>query len=196
VSVAAVIAVTIGALLNADPKRIVQGISRMRIAIVPLIALTFVVDCFTPLGIAVPMLYVLPVFLASLTVGVEWSMAAAVLANVLTYVGYHVSPGGRWYRRRIPKPFDRFGPDLGRRHYRLALTECPWRYPNLLCQPKIGAGNWHYDVDRLEAEVIVDGLTTYDGPSDLRVLQAAIAKALCRSYQSGRDAPPPDEDMD
>ena len=48
----------------------------------------------------------------------------------------------------------------------------------------------------LEAEVIVDGLTTYDGPSDLRVLQAAIAKALCRSYQSGRDAPPPDEDMD
>ena len=44
----------------------------------------------------------------------------------------------------------------------------------------------------LEAEVIVDGLTTYDGPRDLRVLQAAIAiaKALCRSDQSGRDARP------
>jgi K+-sensing histidine kinase KdpD len=94
VSVAAVIAVAIGALLNADPKRIVQGISWMRTAIVPLIALTFVVDCLTPLGIAVPMLYVLPVLLTSLTVGVEWSMAAAVLANVLTYVGYYLSPAG------------------------------------------------------------------------------------------------------
>jgi len=67
VSVAAVIAVAIGALLNADPKRIVQGISRMRMAILPLIALTFVVDCLTPLGIAVPMLYVVPVLLTSLT---------------------------------------------------------------------------------------------------------------------------------
>jgi hypothetical protein len=37
---------------------------------------------------------------------------------------------------------------------------------------------------------------TYDGPSDLRVLQAVIAKALCRSYQSGRDARRLDEDMD
>ena len=92
--VASIITVVIGGLLNADPKRIVQEISRMRIAILPLIALTFVADCLTPLGIAVPMLYVLPVFLASLTVGVEWSMAAAVLANVLTYVGYHVSPAG------------------------------------------------------------------------------------------------------
>jgi hypothetical protein len=94
VSVAAVIAVAIGALLNADPKRIVQGISRMRMAILPLIALTFVVDCLTPLGIAVPMLYVVPVLLTSLTVGVESSMAAAVLANVLTYVGYSLSPAG------------------------------------------------------------------------------------------------------
>ena len=83
-SVASVIAVVIGALLNVDPKRIVQEISRMRIAILPLIALTFVVDCLTPLGIAVPMLYVLPVLLASLTVGLEWSIAVAVLVNALT----------------------------------------------------------------------------------------------------------------
>src|SRR5687767_9050923 len=93
-SVASIIAVAIGAFLNVDPKRIVKGISRMRIAILPLIALTFVVDCLTPLGIAVPTLYTLPVLLASLTVRLEWSMAAAVLANILTYTGYYVSPGG------------------------------------------------------------------------------------------------------
>lgn len=93
-SVASIIAVAIGALLNVGPKRIVQEISRMRMAILPLIALTFLVDCLTPLGIAVPMLYVLPVLLTSLTVSVEWSMAGAVLANVLTYVGYHLSPAG------------------------------------------------------------------------------------------------------
>ena len=40
----------------------------MKMAILPVIALTFVADCVTPLGIAVPMLYVLPVFLTSLTV--------------------------------------------------------------------------------------------------------------------------------
>jgi K+-sensing histidine kinase KdpD len=93
-SVVSVIAVAIGALLNVDPKRIVQEISRMRILIIPLIALTFVVDCLTPPGIAVPMLYVLPVLLTSLTVRSEWSMAAAVLANILTFIGYYVSPGG------------------------------------------------------------------------------------------------------
>jgi hypothetical protein len=81
VSVASIIAVAIGALLNVGPQRIVQEISSMRMAIVSLIALTFVVDCLTPLGIAVPMFYVLPVFLTSLTVGVEWSMAGAVLAD-------------------------------------------------------------------------------------------------------------------
>jgi K+-sensing histidine kinase KdpD len=94
VSAASIIAVAIGALLNVDPKRIVREISRMRLAILPLVALTFVVDCFTPLGIAVPMLYVLPVLLTALTVGVEWSVAGAVLATVLTYVGYYLSPAG------------------------------------------------------------------------------------------------------
>jgi hypothetical protein len=94
VSVALVIAVAIGALLNVDPKRIVREISRMRIAILPLIALTFVADCLTPLGIAVPTLYTFPVLLASLTVRLEWSMAAAVLANILTYIGYYLPPGG------------------------------------------------------------------------------------------------------
>jgi hypothetical protein len=45
----------------------------------------------------------------------------------------------------------------------------------------------------LEAEIILDALTAYDGPDDLRVLQTAIAKALCRSYQIGRAATRPDE---
>ena len=45
----------------------------------------------------------------------------------------------------------------------------------------------------LEAEIIVDGLTTYDGPSDLRVLQTAIAEALSRCYEMGRAARRPDE---
>jgi hypothetical protein len=48
----------------------------------------------------------------------------------------------------------------------------------------------------LEAEVIVDGLTAYDGRSDLRVLQAAIATALCRFYQMGRAATRADEYTD
>lgn len=50
--------------------------------------------CLTPLGIAVPTLYTFPVLLASLTVRLEWSMAAAVLANILTYIGYYLLPGG------------------------------------------------------------------------------------------------------
>jgi hypothetical protein len=66
----------------------------MRIGILALIAVTFVMDCLTPLGIAVPTLYVLPVLLTSFTVGLEWSMAAAVLANALTYIGYYLSPPG------------------------------------------------------------------------------------------------------
>jgi K+-sensing histidine kinase KdpD len=94
VSVASLVAVGIAAFFNADPKRIVRGIRRMRIAILALIAVTFVMDSLTPPGIAVPTLYVLPVLLTSLTVGFGWSMAAAVLANALTYIGYYLSPGG------------------------------------------------------------------------------------------------------
>ena len=45
----------------------------------------------------------------------------------------------------------------------------------------------------LEAEVIVDALAASDDPDDLRVLQTAIARALCRSYQRGRAATPRDE---
>ena len=75
-------------------SELLKSISRMRMAILPLIALTFVVECLTPLGIAVPMLYVVPVLLTSLTVGLEWSVVGAVLANVLTYIGYHLSPSG------------------------------------------------------------------------------------------------------
>lgn len=37
----------------------------------------------------------------------------------------------------------------------------------------------------LEAEVIVDELTSYDAASELRVLQTAIAKELCRYYEMG-----------
>lgn len=40
------------------------------------------------------MLYVLPVLLTALTVGVEWSVAGVVLATVLTCVGYYLSPAG------------------------------------------------------------------------------------------------------
>jgi hypothetical protein len=93
-SVVSVIAVAIGALLNVDPKRIAEKISGVRIAILPLIGLTFVVDCLTPLGVAVPTLYAMPVLLTSLTVGFGWSMAAAVLANALTYIGYYLPPSG------------------------------------------------------------------------------------------------------
>lgn len=86
--------IVLGSLLNADPKRIARIIGRMRIAIVPLFALIFLLDCVTPAGIAVPMLYALPVLLTSLCVSIEWSFAGAVLATVLTYTGYFVSPPG------------------------------------------------------------------------------------------------------
>jgi hypothetical protein len=48
----------------------------------------------------------------------------------------------------------------------------------------------------LEAEIILDGLTAYDGPSDLQVLQTAIAKALFRFYQIGHAATRPDDCTD
>jgi hypothetical protein len=48
----------------------------------------------------------------------------------------------------------------------------------------------------LEAEVIVDELTSYDGANDLRVLQTAIAQALFRFYEMGRAARCPDEYTD
>lgn len=91
---AAVLTIVVGSLLNADPKRIARLIGRMRIAIVPLIALIFFLDWVTPAGIALPMLYALPVLLTSLCVSIEWSFAVAVLATVLTYIGYVVSASG------------------------------------------------------------------------------------------------------
>ena len=45
----------------------------------------------------------------------------------------------------------------------------------------------------LEAEVIVDGVTSYDGANDLRMLQTAIAQALSRFYEMGRAATCPNE---
>ncbi len=40
------------------------------------------------------MLYAVPVLITSLCVSIEWSFAGAVLATVLTYMGYYVSPPG------------------------------------------------------------------------------------------------------
>jgi hypothetical protein len=84
-----------------------------------------VVDCFTPLGIAVLMLYVLPVLLTALTVGVEWSVAGVVLATVLTCVGYYLSPAGgdidAGYLNRLIAAILIWAC----RDSRLACTECP-----------------------------------------------------------------------
>ena len=119
-SVAAVIAVAIGALLNADPKRIVQGISRMRMAILPLIALTLRGGLFNS----------------------TWDCSADALRSTRIvdllncrrgildggcrsgkrphYVGYSLSPAGGDIDAGYLKPFDRFSSHLGRRNYGLA----------------------------------------------------------------------------
>lgn len=89
-----ILTIVVGSLLNADPERIARIIGRMRIAILPLFALIFLLDCVTSPGIAVPMLYAVPVLITSLCVSIEWSFASAVLATVLIYMGYYVSPSG------------------------------------------------------------------------------------------------------
>jgi hypothetical protein len=92
VGLVSILTIVVGSLLNADPERIARIIGRMRIAILPLFALIFFLDCVTSPGIAVPMLYAVPVLITSLCVSIEWSFASAVLATVLTYMGYYVSP--------------------------------------------------------------------------------------------------------
>ena len=88
------LALTIGVLLEVDPKRVVRVIRGMRSAILPIAVVIFLLDRLTPAGIAVPVLYVLPVLMASLTMSLEWSLLSAVVATALTYVGYYLSPPG------------------------------------------------------------------------------------------------------
>jgi K+-sensing histidine kinase KdpD len=66
----------------------------MRSAILPVAVVIFLLDRVTPAGIAVPVLYALPVLMASLTMSLEWSLLSAVVATALTYVGYYLSPPG------------------------------------------------------------------------------------------------------
>ncbi|WP_447985722.1 hypothetical protein [Nitrospira sp. Nam74] len=71
--------------------RIIKG---MRLGIIPIFVLVFVLDCVTPLGIAVPVLYVVPVLMTALTASLEWSFGAALIATIVTYCGYLYSPSG------------------------------------------------------------------------------------------------------
>ena len=89
-----ILALTIGVLLEVDPKRVLRVIRGMRSAILPIAVVIFLLDRLTPAGIAVPVLYVLPVLMASLTMSLEWSLLSAVVATALTYVGYYLSPPG------------------------------------------------------------------------------------------------------
>jgi hypothetical protein len=84
----------VGVLLDVDPKRIVRIIRGMRLAIIPMFVLVFVLDWVTPLGIAVPVLYAVPVLMTALTASLEWSFGAAFIATIITYYGYVHSPSG------------------------------------------------------------------------------------------------------
>lgn len=88
------LALTIAVLLEVNPKRILRVIRGMRSAILPVAVAIFLLDRVTPAGIAIPMLYALPVFMASLTMSLEWSLLSAVVATALTFVGYYLSPPG------------------------------------------------------------------------------------------------------
>ena len=88
------LALTIAVLLEVNPKRILRIIRGMRSAILPVAVVIFLLDRVTPAGIAVPVLYALPVLMASLTMSLEWSLLSAVVATALTYVGYYLSPPG------------------------------------------------------------------------------------------------------
>ena len=51
-------------------------------------------DLMTPLGIVEPMLYAIPVFLSGLFYRLETAFGLSIVATVLTYVGYRLSPAG------------------------------------------------------------------------------------------------------
>lgn len=88
------LALTIGVLLEVEPKRVLRVIRSMRSAILPVAVVVFLLDRVTPAGIVIPVLYVLPVLMASLTMSLEWSLLSAVIATALTYIGYYLSPPG------------------------------------------------------------------------------------------------------
>ena len=88
------VALAIGTVLNLDPKGTVRIVNGLRIAVFPTFVLIFLLDCITPLGIAVPVLYAVPVLMSSLTVDHEWAFGAGLLATALTYLGYSYSPPG------------------------------------------------------------------------------------------------------
>src|SRR5690348_5170943 len=81
-------------LLEIEPKRVASVIRRLKLAIAPGMIIVFVLDLMTPLGIAIPMFYAAPVFLAGLLLSLEWSAATAFLATVLSYLGVALSPEG------------------------------------------------------------------------------------------------------
>jgi hypothetical protein len=81
-------------LLEIDPKRVARVIGRLKMSIFPGMILVFVLDLMTPLGIAIPMFYAAPVFLAGLLMTQEWSAATAFLATVLSYLGSVFTPEG------------------------------------------------------------------------------------------------------
>jgi hypothetical protein len=81
-------------LLEIDPQRVARVIRRLKLSIAPGMIVVFVLDLLTPLGIAIPMFYAAPVFLAGLLLSLEWSAAAAFLATVLTYLGSALTPDG------------------------------------------------------------------------------------------------------
>jgi hypothetical protein len=94
-SVVSLVALAVGNLLNADPKRIARIVGGMRIAILPMFALIFLLDWVTSAGVVAPALYAVPVLATSLCVSLEWSFASALFASALTYIGYFISqPGG------------------------------------------------------------------------------------------------------
>jgi len=81
-------------LLEIDPKRVARVIRRLKLSILPGIVAVFVLDLLTPLGVAIPMFYAAPVFLAGLLLSLEWSAATALLATVLSYLGLTLTPEG------------------------------------------------------------------------------------------------------
>jgi hypothetical protein len=90
-SVVSLVALAVGTLLNADPKRIARIVGGMRIAILPMFALIFLLDWVTSAGVVAPALYAVPVLATSLCVSLEWSFASALFASALTYIGYFIS---------------------------------------------------------------------------------------------------------
>ena len=69
-------------------------VRRLKLSIAPTMIVVFVLDLLTPAGIAIPMFYAAPVFLAGLLLSLEWSAATALLATVLSYLGLALPPEG------------------------------------------------------------------------------------------------------